>query len=114
MSLRPPRPSAAADPSQEDPIMLHDATNFRRATARVIRNQPGLATLPRTMVVLLTAWLVYFFAINLFVKQLNAVTVPYLEAPLSGYLVVLGAVLVFAAAVYLLTRAVRSRGRLAQ
>ena len=77
----------------------------------VIRRQPGLAALPRTMTVLLFAWLVYFFAINLFVKQLNAVTVPYVEGPLGGYLVVLGAVLVFAAAVWLLTRAIGSKAR---
>jgi putative solute:sodium symporter small subunit len=90
--------------------MLHDARNLRRTTAMVIRRQPGLAALPRTMAVLLSAWLVYFFAINLFVKQLNAVTVPFVEAPLGGYLVVLGAVLVFAAAVWLLTRAIGSKG----
>ncbi len=89
--------------------MLHDARNFRRVTARVIRNQPGLATLPRTMAVLLSAWLLYFFAVNLFVKQLNAVTVPFIQAPLAGYLVALGSLLVFAAAVYLLTRAVGPR-----
>jgi uncharacterized membrane protein len=91
--------------------MLHDARNLRRTTARAIRSQPGLAALPRTMAVLLSAWLIYFFAINLFVKQLNAITVPYVEAPLGAYLVVLGAALVFAAAVYLLTRAFGSRGR---
>jgi uncharacterized membrane protein len=94
--------------------MLHDARNLRRATARVIRNQPGLAALPRTMAVLLSAWLVYFFAINLFVRQLNAVTAPYVEAPLGAYLVVLGSALVFAAAVYLLTRAFASNGGKAQ
>ncbi len=76
----------------------------------VMRRQPGLAALPRTMAVLLSAWLVYFFAINLFLKQLNAVTVPFVEAPLGAYLVVLGAVLVFAAAVWLLTRAIGSKG----
>jgi putative solute:sodium symporter small subunit len=76
----------------------------------VIRRQPGLAALPRTMAVLLSAWLVYFFAINLFLKQLNAVTVPFVEAPLGAYLVVVGAVLVFAAAVWLLTRAIGSKG----
>ncbi len=91
--------------------MLYDARNFRRATARVIRNQPGLATLPRTMAVLLTAWLVYFFAVNLFVKQLNTVTVPVVHAPLAGYLVALGSFLVFAAAVYLLTRALGPQRR---
>ena len=96
---------------RKDPNMLHDAKNLRRATTRVIRRQPGLAALPRTMAVLLSAWLVYFFAVNLFVKQLNAVTVPYLDAPLGAYLVALGAVLVFAAAVYFLTRAIGSTGR---
>jgi uncharacterized membrane protein len=94
--------------------MLHDARDLRRATAMVIRRQPGLAALPRTMAVLLSAWLVYFFAINLFVKQLNAVTVPYVEAPLGAYLVVLGAVLVFAATVWLLTRAIGSKASRAQ
>jgi uncharacterized membrane protein len=94
--------------------MLHDARNLRRTTARVIRSQPGLAALPRTMAILLSAWLIYFFAINLFVKQLNAVTVPYVEAPLGAYLVVLGAVLVFAAAVWLLTRAIGSKASRAQ
>jgi uncharacterized membrane protein len=94
--------------------MLHDARNLRRATARVIRSQPGLAALPRTMAVLLSAWLVYFFAIHLFVRQLNAVTVPYVEAPLGAYLVVLGSALVFAAAVFLLTRAFASNGGKAQ
>jgi putative solute:sodium symporter small subunit len=96
---------------RKDPNMLHDAKNLRRATARVIRRQPGLAALPRTMAMLLSVWLVYFFAVNLFVKQLDAVTVPYLDAPLGGYLVVLGAVLVFAAAVWLLTRAIEVKGR---
>jgi hypothetical protein len=91
--------------------MLHDAKNLRRATTRAIRRQPGLATLPRTMAMLLSAWLIYFFAINLFVKQLNAVTVPYMEAPLGAYLVVLGALGVFTAAVVLLARALRTSGR---
>jgi putative solute:sodium symporter small subunit len=94
--------------------MLHDATNLRRATAMAIRRQPRLAALPRTMAVLLCAWLAYFFAVNLFVKQLNAVTVPYLDVPLGAYLVVLGAVLVFAAAVWLLGRAIAPKGRGAQ
>jgi uncharacterized membrane protein len=87
--------------------MLHDVTKLRRATARAIRSQPGLAALPRTMGVLLTAWLAYFFTVNLFAKQLDTIKVPYLEVPLSAYLVGLGAIGVFGATVYLLTRAVR-------
>jgi hypothetical protein len=39
--------------------MLHDAGNLRRTTAGVIRRQPGLAALPRTMAALLSAWLIY-------------------------------------------------------
>jgi uncharacterized membrane protein len=93
----------------KDAEMLHDVTKLRRATARAIRNQPGLAALPRTMGVLLTAWLVYFFMINLLAKQLDTIKVPYLDVPLSAYLAVLGAFAVFGAAVYLLTRAVRAR-----
>jgi uncharacterized membrane protein len=99
----PPRPFG------KDATMLHDVTKLRRATARAIRNQPGLAALPRTMGVLLTAWLVYFFTVNLFAKQLDTIKVPYLEVPLSTYLVALGAFAVFGATVYLLTRAVRAR-----
>jgi putative solute:sodium symporter small subunit len=87
--------------------MLHDVTKLRRATARAIRSQPGLAALPRTMGVLLTAWLAYFFTVNLFAKQLDTIKVPYLAVPLSAYLVALGAIGVFGATVYLLTRAVR-------
>ena len=94
--------------------MVHDAGHLRRTTAGVMRRQPGLAALPRTMAMLLSAWLIYFFAVNLFVRQLNAITVPYVEAPLGAYLVVLGAALVFVAAVYLLTRALGSRGRTAR
>jgi uncharacterized membrane protein len=89
--------------------MLHDVTKLRRATARAIRSQPGLAALPRTMGVLLTAWLVYFFAVNLFAKQLDTIKVPYLEVPLSAHLAAFGAFAVFGAAVYLLTRALRAR-----
>jgi putative solute:sodium symporter small subunit len=90
--------------------MLHDARNLRRTATRAVRRQPGLVALPRTMAVLLSVWLVYFFAVNLFVKQLNAVPVPYLDAPLGAYLVVLGAVLVFVAAVWILGRAIGLKG----
>jgi putative solute:sodium symporter small subunit len=96
-------------PRGKDAKMLHDVTKLRRVTARAIRNQPGLAALPRTMGVLLTVWLVYFFAINLFAKQLDTIQVPYLEVPLSAYLAALGAFAVFGAAVYVLTRAIRAR-----
>ena len=71
-------------PHGKDAKMLHDVTKLRRATARAIRSQPGLAALPRTMGVLLTAWLVYFFTINLFAKQLDTIKVPFVEVPLVG------------------------------
>ena len=98
-----------ASPDEREATMLQDVTKLRRATARAIRNQPGIAALPRTMGVLLTAWLAYFFAMNLFAKQLDTVRVPYLDVPLSAYLAALGAFAVFGAAVYLLTRAMRAR-----
>jgi uncharacterized membrane protein len=96
-------------PCGKDAKMLHDVTKLRRATARAIRNQPGLAALPRTMGVLLTAWLVYFFTVNLLAKQLDTIKVPYLDVSLSAYLAALGAFAVFGAAVYVLTRALRAR-----
>ncbi len=77
--------------------MLNDVTKLRRATARAIQHQPGLAALRRTMMVMLPVWLVYFFAIKLFVKNLNAITVPVVDMPLGTYLVILGAFAVFAA-----------------
>src|SRR6201996_599312 len=94
-------------PCGKDAKMLHDVTKLRRATARAIRNQPGLAALPRTMGVLLTAWLAYFFTVSLFAKQIDTIKVPYLEMPLSAHLIAVGAIGVFGATVYLLTRAVR-------
>jgi putative solute:sodium symporter small subunit len=96
-------------PHGKDAEMLHDVTKLRRVTARAMRNQPGLAALPRTMGVLLTAWLVYFFTVNLFAKQLDTIKVPFVEVPLSAYLAGLGAIGVFGVAVYLLTRAIRAR-----
>jgi putative solute:sodium symporter small subunit len=96
-------------PCGKDAKMLHDVTKLRRATARAIRNQPGLAALPRTMGVLLTAWLVYFFTVNLLAKQLDTIKVPYLDVPFSVYLAAIGAFAVFGAALYVLTRAVRAR-----
>jgi uncharacterized membrane protein len=61
------------------------------------------------MGVLLTAWLVYFFTVNLLAKQLDTIKVPYLDVSLSAYLAALGAFAVFGAAVYVLTRALRAR-----
>ena len=75
----------------------------------MLSSEAGYAALPRTMGVLLTAWLVYFFTIDLFAKQLDAIKVPYIDVSLSAYLAALGAFAVFGAALYVLSRAVRAR-----
>jgi putative solute:sodium symporter small subunit len=49
-----------------------------------------------TMLTLLGAWAVYSFAIQMFVRPLNKITVPVLEMPLGMYLAVQGAFIVFA------------------
>jgi uncharacterized membrane protein len=54
-------------------------------------------------------WLVYFLAISLSVKSLNAVTLPYVGMQLGTYLVIQGSVLAFAVTLYLLARAAASR-----
>jgi hypothetical protein len=48
---------AAADPLKGSE---HASRCRKSSPAGVIRRQPGLAALPRTMAVLLSAWLIYF------------------------------------------------------
>ena len=89
--------------------MLNDRKKRRRVAAMVAQHQHVVAMLRRTMMVMLPAWLVYFFAIKLFVKNLNAITVPCRGLPLGAYLVVQGSVLVFAAVLVLLDPGLASR-----
>jgi putative solute:sodium symporter small subunit len=75
------------------------------------QSQQVVALLRRTMMVMLPVWLVYFFAIKLFVKDLNAITVPVVDMPLGTTLVIQGSALAFAVTLVLLTRAYAAASR---
>ena len=75
------------------------------------QHQQVIAMLRRPMLIVLPVWLVYFFAIKLFVKNLNAITVPVVDMPLGTYLVIQGSVVAFAVILVLLTRAYAAPGR---
>jgi putative solute:sodium symporter small subunit len=91
--------------------MLNHSRKRRRAGAMAAHHHHAVAMVKRTMLVLLPVWLVYFFAINLFVKSLNAITVPYVGMPLGTYLVIQGSALTFVIVLYLLTRAFGAASR---
>ncbi len=67
-------------------------------------SQHVVVMLRRTLMVILPVWLVYFFAIKLFVTNLNAIMVPVVNLPLGTYLVLQGSVLAFAVILGLLIR----------
>jgi putative solute:sodium symporter small subunit len=75
------------------------------------QSQHVVAMLRRTLMVMLPVWLVYFFAIKLFAKDLNAITVPVVDLPLGTTLVIQGAMLAFAVILVLLTRAYAATSR---
>jgi putative solute:sodium symporter small subunit len=85
--------------------MLNDRKKHRRAGAMASQHPHVVAMLRRTMMVMLPVWLVYFVAIKLFVTNLNAITVPYVDMPLGTYLVIQGSALAFTIILYLLARA---------
>jgi len=91
--------------------MLNKSKKGRRAGAMAARHQSAVAVLRRPFMVLVPAWLVYFFSINLFVKQLNTITVPYVDMTLGTYLVIQGSALAFTIILYLLTRAYGAASR---
>lgn len=91
--------------------MINDRRKRRGASATTAQRQHVVATLKRTVMVMLPVWLVYFFAINLFIRSLNAITVPYVDMPLGNYLVIQGCVVAFPILLFLLTRAFAVAGR---
>jgi putative solute:sodium symporter small subunit len=91
--------------------MLNDRKKRRRANAMAAQRQHVMAMLRSTLMVVLPVWLAYFFAIKLFVKSLNAITVPVVDMPLGTYLVIQGSVVAFAVILVLLTRAYAATSR---
>ena len=55
----------------------------------------------------LGAWIAYFLIVNMFVRSLNKILIPVLGLPLGFYLAIQGAVVVFAVALYVLSRGAR-------
>jgi putative solute:sodium symporter small subunit len=91
--------------------MLNNRKKRRRIGAVAAQHQHVVALLRRTMMVMLPVWLVYFFAIKLFIRNLNTVTVPLVDMPLGTYLVIQGSVVAFAVILVLLTRAYAATNR---
>ena len=88
-----------------------DGNKRRRAGAKAPLSPHVVAMLRQTLMVMLPVWLVYFFAIKLFVTNLNAITVPLVDLPLGTYLVLQGSVLAFAVILVLLIRTYPAAGR---
>ena len=91
--------------------MLNDRKKHRRAGAMASQHPHVVSMLRRTMMVMLPVWLVYFVAIKLFVTNLNAITIPYVDMPLGTYLVIQGSVVAFAVLLVLLTRTYAAASR---
>jgi len=52
----------------------------------------------------LGAWIAYFLLVNMFVRVLNKIVIPFLDVPLGFYLAIQGTVVVFGVALYILTK----------
>src|ERR1700678_84974 len=92
-------------------IMINDKRKRRRTGAMAAQRQQVVATLKRTVMLMLPVWLAYFFTVNLFIRNLNAITVPYVDIPLGTYLVIQGCVVAFPILLFLLTRAFAADSR---
>jgi hypothetical protein len=85
--------------------MPYDRRKRRTTAAAAAERHRLVSTIKRTVLVMLPAWLAYFFAVNLFGRSLDRVMVPYLDMPLGTDLVILGSALTFPLLLYLMTRA---------
>jgi uncharacterized membrane protein len=64
----------------------------------------GVSRLKRGMLTMLAAWLGYFVVINMTVRTLNKMMVPWLDVPLGVFLVAQGTAVIFFAALILLVK----------
>jgi putative solute:sodium symporter small subunit len=60
--------------------------------------------LRKIMLTTLGAWIAYFLVINMFVRSLNKIVVPVLDMPLGFCLAIQGTAVVFAIALYTLSK----------
>lgn len=77
----------------------------RTSLVKAAIRSPVVTTLRWSVAVLLPLWLVYFFAVTVFAKTLNAIMVPQLNMPLGDLMVIQGAALAFLAILVPLKRA---------
>jgi putative solute:sodium symporter small subunit len=77
------------------------------AAALDFEQRLGLRRLKRGMLAMLAAWLAYFVVINMWVRTLNKVIVPFFDMPLGVFLVAQGTAVIFVAAVVMLVRKAR-------
>ena len=72
----------------------------------LLSNEPRRIWGELRMVMLATlgAWIAYFLIINAFVRSLNKIVVPVLDIPLGVCLAVQGTAIVFAVALYMLSK----------
>ena len=64
----------------------------------------GVSRLKRGMLVMLTAWLGYFIVINMSVRTLNKMMVPWLDVPLGVFLAAQGTAIIFFVTLILLVK----------
>ena len=72
----------------------------------LLSNEQRLAwgELKKIMLATLGAWIAYFLVINMFVRSLNRIVIPVLDMPLGFCLAIQGTAVVFAVALYTLSR----------
>jgi uncharacterized membrane protein len=80
-------------------------TRKKRRFGTIAAQHPLMPTLRLIVIGLLPLWLAYFFAVTLFAKSLNAITVPPLDVPLGTVIVLPGLALAFMVTLFLLRRA---------
>jgi len=86
-------------------------TSNRRRFAAVAAQHPLLATLRLVVMALLPLWIGYFFAVTLFEKDLNAVTLPAFGAPLGAVMVIPASAVAFVITVIMVGRALAFKAR---
>ena len=87
----------------------HRRANWLERLDEARRDLPWLG-LKNLILVMLAFWIVYFAAINMFVRTLNKIDVPVLGLPLGVFLAIQGALIVFGVALYLFTKKRRAFG----
>jgi putative solute:sodium symporter small subunit len=68
------------------------------------QNSPYFLRYKKPLLVMLGLWMTYFLLVNWYVHSLNKIAVPVLGIPLGTYLTMQGAAIVFAVALFCVSR----------